>query len=110
MFGLLKPYTRMIVWLIVLSLLSNGINLILPLLISRGVDAYSTGKFIVQTTLIEFIGATLFIFLFTYLQSVVQTYASERVARDLRTQLAAKLSRPSTTAVTASSIRSARVS
>ena len=32
------------------------------------------------------------IFFFTYLQNVAQTYASERVARDLRTQLVAKLS------------------
>ena len=32
------------------------------------------------------------IFVFTYLQSVVQTYASERVARDLRTRLVAKIS------------------
>ena len=30
-------------------------------------------------------------FLLTYLQSLVQTYASERVAKDLRTRLAAKL-------------------
>ena len=32
------------------------------------------------------------IFIFTYLQSIVQTYASERVARDLRTDLTAKIS------------------
>lgn len=94
---LLKPYTRLIVWLVVLALLSNGINLVLPLLISRGIDAFSTGRFVLQTTLIEFSGATLFIFIFTYLQSVVQTYASERVARDLRTQLAGKISRQSFT-------------
>jgi ATP-binding cassette subfamily B protein len=37
----------------------------------------------------------LFIFVFTYLQSIVQTYASEKVARDMRTQLSAKISRQS---------------
>ena len=31
------------------------------------------------------------IFVFTYLQSVAQVYASERVARDLRTKIIAKL-------------------
>ena len=95
--GLLKPYIRLIVWLVVLALLSNGINLVLPLLISQGIDAYSVGKYVLRTTLLQFAGATLFIFLFTYLQSVVQTYASERVARDLRTQLAGKISRQSFT-------------
>ena len=33
-----------------------------------------------------------FVFALTYLQSIVQTYASERVARDLRTRVAAKIS------------------
>ena len=36
--------------------------------------------------------ATTFIFIFEYLQSVVQTFASEKVARDLRTRLSDKIS------------------
>ncbi|GAB3993709.1 ABC transporter ATP-binding protein [Spirosoma daeguense] len=95
--GLLKPYTGMILWLILFALLSNGINLILPIIISRGIDSYSTGQFVLKTTVIQFIGATLVIFVFSYLQSIVQTYASERVAKDLRTQLADKISRQSFT-------------
>lgn len=93
--SLLKPYSRLILLLIVLALVSNGVNLVLPILISHGIDDYSAGKFVLRTIVIEFLAATLFIFVFTYLQSVVQTYASERVARDLRTQLAAKISRQS---------------
>ncbi len=93
--GLLKPYTRMILGLILLALLSNGINLVLPMLISHGIDDYSAGTFVLRTVLIQFTAATGLIFVFTYWQSVVQTYASERVARDLRTQLAAKISRQS---------------
>ncbi|WP_026260891.1 ABC transporter ATP-binding protein [Spirosoma luteum] len=92
---LLKPYTRMILGLVLLALLSNGINLVLPMLISRGIDNYSAGTFVLRTVLIEFLAATGLIFVFSYWQSVVQTYASERVARDLRTQLAAKISRQS---------------
>jgi len=42
--------------------------------------------------LVKFSVAILCIFLFTYLQSIIQTYASERVARDLRTKLSDKLS------------------
>ncbi|GAB4044796.1 ABC transporter ATP-binding protein [Spirosoma litoris] len=93
--SLLKPYSRMILLLILFALISNGVNLILPMLISHGIDAYSAGKFELRTLVIEFLSATLFIFVFTYLQSIVQTYASERVARDLRTQLADKISRQS---------------
>ncbi|AUD05680.1 ABC transporter ATP-binding protein [Spirosoma pollinicola] len=93
--GLLKPYSRMILLLILFALISNGVNLLLPLLISHGIDDYTAGKFVLQTTVIEFLVAALFIFVFTYLQSIVQTYASEQVAKDLRTQLSAKISRQS---------------
>jgi len=93
MMALLKPYSRIILLLIVLALISNGVNLVLPMLISKGIDQYAAGQFVLKTLVIEFMGAALFIFVFTYLQSVVQTYASEAVARDLRTKLAAKISR-----------------
>ena len=93
--SLLSPYSRIILLLIGLALVSNGANLLLPMLIARGIDNYGTGTFVLKTTIVEFLAATLFIFVFTYLQSVVQTYASERVARDLRTELAAKISRQS---------------
>ncbi len=93
--GLLKPYARLVGLLIVLALASNGVNLVLPLLVARSIDAYSAGHFVGKTTAITFLAASLFIFVVTYLQSLVQTYASERVARDLRTKLADKISRQS---------------
>lgn len=93
--SLLRPYSKMILLLIFLALVSNGINLVIPLIISRGIDAYSANQFVLKTTVVEFLGAAVLIFVFMYLQSIVQTYASERVARDLRTQLADKLSRQS---------------
>ena len=43
------------------------------------------------TLVVEFAAVALGIFVLTYLQNIAQTYASERVARDLRTQLVAKL-------------------
>ncbi|WP_338876242.1 ABC transporter ATP-binding protein [Spirosoma sp. SC4-14] len=91
--ALLTPYSRIILLLIVLALVSNGVNLVLPMLISKGIDQYAAGHFLLKTMIVEFMGAALFIFVFTYIQSVVQTYASEAVARDLRTKLAAKISR-----------------
>ncbi|GAB4042212.1 ABC transporter ATP-binding protein [Spirosoma jeollabukense] len=93
--SLLKPYSRMIMLLIFLALVSNGVNLLLPMIIKHGIDAYSAGTYVLRTTIVEFLVAALFIFVFTYLQSVVQTYASERVAKDLRTELATKISRQS---------------
>ncbi|OIN55706.1 ABC transporter ATP-binding protein [Arsenicibacter rosenii] len=97
MLNLLRPYSRLIAVLVVLALAGNGANLVLPLIISQGIDAYTAGQFVLNTTLIEFLAASVFIFVFSYGQSVVQTYASERVARDLRTQLADKISRQSFT-------------
>ncbi|QIP15500.1 ABC transporter ATP-binding protein [Spirosoma aureum] len=93
--SLLKPYSRMIILLILFALISNGVNLLLPMIISHGIDDYTAGKFVLKTIVIEFLAAALFIFVFTYLQSIIQTYASERVAKDLRTQLADKISRQS---------------
>jgi ABC-type multidrug transport system fused ATPase/permease subunit len=46
-----------------------------------------------RNLVLEFVGAALAIFIFTYLQSLIQTYMSERVARQLRTDLAACISR-----------------
>jgi ATP-binding cassette subfamily B protein len=95
LFALLKPYKGMITILIIFTLLGNGTNLVIPKIISQGIDAYSNGHFILRTMVTEFLAATLIIFIFTYLQSVIQTYASERVARDLRGKLSDKISRQS---------------
>ncbi|MBN2615807.1 MAG: ABC transporter ATP-binding protein [Bacteroidales bacterium] len=95
LFALLKPYKGMIVLLVVFTLLGNGTNLVIPKIIAKGIDAYSHGHFILHTMLTEFVIVTLVIFIFSYLQSVVQTYASERVALDLRKKLSDKISRQS---------------
>ncbi len=92
-FSLLKPYRRMVTLLVVFALLSNGVNLLIPKIISRGIDAYTASQFSFKTVVTEFLVAAFVIFLFTYLQSIVQTYASERVARDLRKRLSDKISR-----------------
>lgn len=94
-FSLLKPYSGLIAFLILFALLSNGLNLWIPKLIGSGIDAYSAGNFSYKTIGTEFIIVVLIIFLFTFLQSIMQTYASEKVARDLRTRLADKISRQS---------------
>jgi ATP-binding cassette subfamily B protein len=94
-FGVLKPYKLMIFSLISFALLSNAVNLVIPKLISRGIDDFTKGAFSYEKIIIEFLVAASIIFLFSFLQGILQTYASERVARDLRTKLADKISRQS---------------
>jgi ATP-binding cassette subfamily B protein len=92
---LLKPYRGLIVVLIILTFLANGLNLVIPKIISHGIDSFGKGNYVFKTTLLEFGLVALFIFIFSYLQSIVQTYTSERVARDLRNRIAEKISRQS---------------
>jgi len=93
--SLLKPYRGMIFLLVLLALISNGINLVIPRIISHGIDAYTRHQLVMPDIVLQFSLAAFFIFLFAYLQSIVQTFASERVARDLRTRLSDKISRQS---------------
>lgn len=92
MMALLKPYSGLVISLIILALFSNGINLIIPKIIAHGIDAYTSGHLIFKTLIWQFSLAAVFIFVFSYLESIVQTYTSERVARDLRGKVADKIS------------------
>src|SRR6201996_9562210 len=99
-FSLLKPYRGLVFLLILFALFSNGVTLWLPKVISHGIDAYihsyiTHTNFNVNPTLVQFSLAVVFIFIFSYLQTILQTYTSERVARDLRTRLSDKISRQS---------------
>ena len=90
--GLLKPYRLLVSILAALTILGNGLNLVVPKIISRAIDNYAQGQFVLGTVAVDLFVVALGIFLFSYLQSVAQTIASERVARDLRTRLVAKIS------------------
>lgn len=91
-FGLLRPYAGTVILLIVFALFSNGINLIIPLIISSGIDSYTNGNLVLKKVITEFFLAALLIFIFGYLQGVVQNYSSEKVAKDLRKKLSDKIS------------------
>jgi ATP-binding cassette subfamily B protein len=92
LFGLLGPYRSYISVLVVMTIAGNGLNLIVPSLISRAIDNYAAQQFVLNTFIVEFFVIAFGIFFFAYLQAVVQTYASERVARDIRTRLVEKIS------------------
>jgi ATP-binding cassette subfamily B protein len=92
LFSLLKPYSGMVILLVVFALLGNSINLVVPLIISRAIDTYSNGSLVLKQVVVHFLTAAVFIFILTYLQSIFQTFTSEKAARDLRNRLSDKIS------------------
>jgi ATP-binding cassette subfamily B protein len=92
LFALLRPYVFLITLLVVLTIAANVLNLWVPNILSNAIDTYVRGTFVFKTLLIEFSLVAIFIFILTYLQNIVQVYVSERVARDLRNDLSAKIS------------------
>jgi ATP-binding cassette subfamily B protein len=91
-FGLLKLYALPVVFLIFLTLAANGLNLVVPKIISSAIDTYTKGDFILNNVIIEFFLVVFGIFIFSYLQSLSQIYTSELVARNLRKQFIDKVS------------------
>jgi len=91
LFLLLKPYRPQIAMLVVLTIAGNGLNLIVPKLISHAIDAYTERTFVLSSTVLQFFLVAFLVFTLTYFQSIAQTFASERVAKDLRTRLAGKI-------------------
>jgi ATP-binding cassette, subfamily B, bacterial len=92
LFGLLKPYRGLILLLVLFTVLGNGLNLAVPKLISYAIDSYRQQQLVLSTLIQEFAVVAAGIFIFGYLQTIAQTYASEKVARDLRTRLVTKIS------------------
>ncbi len=90
--GLLKPYRGLVILLVVLTIAGNGLNLLIPRLVGRGVDSLTTRGSLAPELVQQFLLAGLIVFLFSYGQNLVQTVAAERVARELRAKLAAKIS------------------
>src|SRR6187551_921303 len=91
-FKILKPYSGMISALLFFALLSNGLNLVIPKIIQFGIDDFAKGDFNMQKIVTWFLIAAILIFIFSYVQSILQTFASERVARDMRKNLSSKIS------------------
>lgn len=90
--SLLRPYRGFVILLIILTVLSNALNLGVPKIISYALDSFQGGIGSIKIIIILFLGVSAGIFIFTYLQSLMQTYVAERVARDLRTRLIDKIS------------------
>jgi len=91
-YSLLPPYRFLILALVVLTILGNALNLVVPKVIAYTIDAYGKPGFVLSRLLVEFFLVSAGIFVFAYAQSIVQTYAAERIAKDVRTRLSAKIS------------------
>src|SRR5215469_13664458 len=91
LFALLRPYRGLVAILAVLTIAGNALTLVVPKLIASAIDAYTQRTFVLSTVVVQIFVVASFVFTLTYLQSLAQTYASERVAKDLRARLAAKI-------------------
>lgn len=91
-FSLMIPYKGIIFLLVLFTVSANALNLYVPKIISGSIDSFARHTFVMHTMLIKFSLVAALIFIFTYLQTVAQTYAAERVARDMRTRISAKIS------------------
>jgi ATP-binding cassette, subfamily B, bacterial len=89
--GLLKPYMPLVLTIIGFTVAANALNLLVPKLIADAIDSFGASGTVPGGLIAGFTAVAVGIFVFTYLQNVAQVYASEKVARDLRTQIVAKL-------------------
>ncbi|MGZ3273682.1 MAG: ABC transporter ATP-binding protein [Caulobacteraceae bacterium] len=92
LFPLLKPYTGQMLLLTLLTVAGSAVGLLVPLVVARGIDAFNAGRLDLGAEMVTLTAITVGVFVLGNLQNVVQTIASERVARDLRTRLADKVS------------------
>src|SRR5262245_47970105 len=89
--ALVLGYKKQIVLLSFFTVSASLLGLLIPKIVARAIDSYAQAHTIKEQLLWEFGVVTLLVFIFTYLQSVMQSYASEVVARDLRQKLAEKI-------------------
>lgn len=90
---LLIPYWPWIALLVALTIASNALNLVGPQLIARAIDSVGGADYRLTTLIEEFLTLAAGVFILTYGQSIVQTVAAERVARDLRARLVDTIAR-----------------
>ena len=92
LFGVLRAYRGIVGLLVLLTIIANALSLSVPKMMSSAIDTYTSGHFVLSYLIIEFLIVAILIFVFTYAQNIIQVYASEKVARDMRNNIAAKIS------------------
>ena len=90
---LLKTYRKYIVGLVILALGQSFLTLFVPKVISRAINTFVAGTYVQSEIIWLFGGLATAILVFGALLIYAQTRVGERVARDLRDQLAASVSK-----------------
>lgn len=90
--SLAKPYIGFIIFLFLISLVGNALNLATPKIIASAIDSFQHEGFNLKNQILILSVITLLIFVFSTIQSLIQTYLSERIGRDLRSRLIVKIS------------------
>jgi len=93
--SVVRPYRGHVILLIIMALGGSSINLLIPKIISRSIDAFASHRFDIVTVITEFMAAAVGIFVFTFLQGVIQALTGEKVAKEFRKRMADKISRQS---------------
>ncbi|MHA4896436.1 ABC transporter ATP-binding protein [Pedobacter sp. PWIIR3] len=96
MLKLLKPYWPIISLLLLLALGGNALSLLLPKIIGGIIDGIAHQHYSIENAIWHFSIITASVFVLGYFQSLIQIHASEKVALNLRTELASKISRQNT--------------
>lgn len=99
-YAIVSGYKKLIALLSFFTVSSSLLGLLIPKIIARAIDSYVQANTIKEYLLWEFAIITFLVFLFAYGQSVVQSYASEIVARDLRQRFAEKIAQQNYSFVT----------
>lgn len=90
--SLAKPYIGFIILIFFTSLITNGLNLAVPKIVAANIDAFKNSNFNLHSALITLSIIVISIFVFSLIQSLLQTYLSERIGKDLRSRLISKIS------------------
>ncbi|MCO6511173.1 MAG: ABC transporter ATP-binding protein [Aridibacter famidurans] len=95
LFGYLRPYWRMMILALALTLLTNILISLQPYFTKVAVDDFIVPKRTDDIWLfaLAFFGLFLFRFIFSYLQEIILNVIGQRVMFDLRTQIFTKLQR-----------------
>lgn len=95
LFSLVTKYKSFIAGLLLLAIFGKGLSLSLPKMVAAGIDAYTHGQFDLMAILVPFLSICVTMLVSDYILGILQTYASERVARDIRQDVANKISKQS---------------
>lgn len=88
----IKPYLGFLSLLLLVALVNNGLNLWLPKITSRAIDSFSGQDFEMSMVIYQMAGVSIVIFIIAVVQSFLQTFLAETVAKNTREKLVNKIS------------------